>query len=171
MITEELRDVMAVYAKIWPGSPLNEEKTNLWYMAIGRQDRDRVIATIRDYASRNVDHKPPTPGKIAQMMSVKSESQRGLEPQESLPPRNELCGEFWKDMAVITKADVPLRQKMQMIFKWGGADEYGNPLAPRPIMMAPDFREAMAKEVEEHGLLAELPVPADVVDQHSGGDA
>jgi|TARA_R100001086_G_C11693218_1_gene219225 hypothetical protein len=153
MTTGDLRDVMAVYAKIWPGSPINDEKTNIWYMAIGRQDRDRVIATLRDYASRNVDHKPPTPGKIAQMMSLKSESQRGLTPQESLPPRNELSGEFWADMGRVSAGNISLRQKLEAIAKWGGIDESGNPLAPRPTGLSPEFMDAIREDIAKNGLL------------------
>lgn len=64
MISADLTRILEVYAKLWPGSPINDEKAGVWQAALGRYEPDRVIEAIRDYAAGNIDHRPPTPAKI-----------------------------------------------------------------------------------------------------------
>jgi hypothetical protein len=123
MTEMELDDVLAVYRDLWKGSAINQERANIWWIAIGSRDKDRTIEAIRDYAASSSDYKPPAPGRIRAMLNANAKQQVDLEPTGSMPPRNPRTGEFWADMGVMSAPGTTPQRKAEIQAKWRQTDE------------------------------------------------
>ena len=124
MTEMELDDVLAVYRDLWKGSAINQERANIWWIAIGSRNKDRAIEAIRDYAASSNDYKPPAPGRIRAMLNSRGKQQEeDLAPSESMPPRNPRTGEFWADMSVMSAPGTTPQRKAEIQAKWRQTDE------------------------------------------------
>ena len=157
----EFKELMTIYKGLWPGSNQTTETINAWYMAVGKMDFPPVSGAIRDHKAYHTDHKPPAPGAIRKKLS--KEKVPGEVESSPMPPYSPKIRDFAKDMRKMM-GSATTREKMEIMYKWGGIDQEGHPIASGAVRSPMWWRDQMEQEVKDNGILSKPQQTPDTSD-------